>query len=678
MIRQKCILPLLVLLWLAIPGPVAAQESTADSVALLTKEMYRLFNSNEVKGFFDVSERLKALCLKTGDKKMFYKTWGNQAIYSSSRISRSKSLEMVKEISDYAQQHDDKYGLYTATYVTGNLRGSLGQLKRAQQSYLQAIDYLKRYFPEESTATVYVALSQVCTSSSADWDKSLEYAKKALEDPQISDMHRLLAWSSVCYYYGLKNDCEAFDKAYAEREKAKKKYGRGYNRDNTVEFYRAMLHGEYQEALSQASKIKTKITRLLSYYKIYEAMGDYKNALYTYRHYKQYIDSVNTAEVRNQSEEYASQLNVARAENESKELRLRNQHLQLQQVESELERQRLKAEAAALNLEHTAMELASADMKLLNDSLDRSIQIARLSEYQSKMATQQEKEHTHHIMMLAAGLILLLTIAYLVFYMHRRQQQMKKLRDAYEQLEEHTTQRERMASELRIARDIQMSMVPRLFPVRPDVDLYGFMSPAKAVGGDMYDYMIDDNRLYFCVGDVSGKGIPASLFMAQAARLFRALAKQHLKPNDIATQMNSDLTENNESGMFITMFIGKVNLSTGRLFYCNAGHNPPVLDDHFVDMETNAPIGLWPDLEYVGESIDNIRHHKLFIYTDGLNEAEDQEQRQFGEEQMIDLLRQTAKMSARTTIEVLRQAVEKHRNGAEPSDDLTMMSLLIK
>ncbi len=174
----------------------------------------------------------------------------------------------------------------------------------------------------------------------------------------------------------------------------------------------------------------------------------------------------------------------------------------------------LKAEAAALNLEHTAMELASADMKLLNDSLDRSIQIARLSEYQSKMATQQEKEHTHHIMMLAAGLILLLTIAYLVFYMHRRQQQMKKLRDAYEQLEEHTTQRERMASELRIARDIQMSMVPRLFPVRPDVDLYGFMSPAKAVGGDMYDYMIDDNRLYFCVGDVSGKGIPASLFMA--------------------------------------------------------------------------------------------------------------------------------------------------------------------
>jgi len=134
---------------------------------------------------------------------------------------------------------------------------------------------------------------------------------------------------------------------------------------------------------------------------------------------------------------------------------------------------------------------------------------------------------------------------------------------------------ERMESELRIARDIQMSMVPHEFPVYEGLDMYALMTPAREVGGDLYGYLMKGDWLYFCVGDVSGKGVPASLFMAQATRLFHALASQGMAPAEIATHMNDELTEVNEQAMFVTMFICRLNLKSRLLEYCNAGHNPP-------------------------------------------------------------------------------------------------------
>jgi serine phosphatase RsbU (regulator of sigma subunit) len=249
------------------------------------------------------------------------------------------------------------------------------------------------------------------------------------------------------------------------------------------------------------------------------------------------------------------------------------------------------------------------------------------------------------------------------------------LEDAYDQLEETTTAKERIESELRIARNIQMSMVPQTFPKRSDLDLYGLMTPAKEVGGDLYDFLIIDNQLYFCVGDVSGKGVPASLFMAQAIRLFRALAKQRRKPKDIATRLNDELSENNDNGMFVTMFIGEADLTTGHLYFCNAGHNPPLIDGEFIDVESNAPIGLWPEADFVGEEADNIKGKLLFVYTDGLNEAEDHTQTQYGDERLQQLLRQMKGRTARQVVDTFSQMVATHRNGAEPNDDLTMLAI---
>lgn len=270
------------------------------------------------------------------------------------------------------------------------------------------------------------------------------------------------------------------------------------------------------------------------------------------------------------------------------------------------------------------------------------------------------------------GLIALFLTLYLLYYRHS-QKHMARMRAAQERIE----------GELQIARDIQMGMLPRTFPQHEGLDMYASMTPAKEVGGDLYGYLQEGDKLYFALGDVSGKGVPASLFMAQATRLFLTLAKQGMMPAEICTRMNDALSgEDNENGMFVTFWVGLFDLQTGHLDYCNAGHNPPVIGggDHqgdFLEMIPNAPIGLWPGLEYEGEEMENIKGRALFIYTDGLNEAENRQMEQFGDDRLLDILRHTHFDTAQQVIESLKAEVEKHRDGAEPNDDLTMMCMRI-
>lgn len=257
---------------------------------------------------------------------------------------------------------------------------------------------------------------------------------------------------------------------------------------------------------------------------------------------------------------------------------------------------------------------------------------------------------------------------------------------AYDQLEETTTAKERIESDLRIARDIQQSMIPQKFPPFPertDIDLFASMTPAKAVGGDLYDFVLIDEKLYFCLGDVSGKGVPASLFMAVARNLFRVVSQQGLPPAEIADKLNNALSEDNESGMFVTMFIGIIDLPTGHLDFCNAGHNPPVIkmhdgSTHFIEMEANAPLGLWPGLPYVGESIDNISGCPFFVYSDGLNEAENEHHDQYGDDLLLEMLEKHPFVSSQETVEMMKTDVVRHANGAEQSDDLTMLCVKVQ
>lgn len=250
-----------------------------------------------------------------------------------------------------------------------------------------------------------------------------------------------------------------------------------------------------------------------------------------------------------------------------------------------------------------------------------------------------------------------------------------------------TANKERIEGELRIAHNIQMRMIPNVFPPFPerqDIDLYAFMSPAREVGGDLYDYFILDDKLYFCIGDVSGKGIPASLVMAVVVALFRNMGRQGMSPHGIASRLNTTMSENNDSLMFITFFIGLIDLNTGHMEYCNCGHNPPVLltenDERLtlLDKIPNIPLGVDQNWMFAGQSIEDVRNSTLFLYTDGLTEAENQVHEEFGERRMQAALRREAGGDARAVVERLRAAAAAHVGAAEPSDDLTMLCLRLK
>ena len=194
---------------------------------------------------------------------------------------------------------------------------------------------------------------------------------------------------------------------------------------------------------------------------------------------------------------------------------------------------------------------------------------------------------------------------------------------------------------------------------------------------------VNGQRLYFCIGDVSGKGVPASLFMMLATHGFLTLASTGRTPAEIATRMNAELSKNNDMGMFVTMFICMYDLKQGRIEYCNAGHNPPVIGNAegkyaFLDVkETNAPIGLWPDLEYVGEEMDLPEGSMMLLYTDGLNEAENRQQEQYGEERIIQLMTSHPAQTMRDMVEALKADVDRFRDGAEQNDDLTMLAFRV-
>lgn len=677
----------LILLLLAGVLQMNAQKDTAD-IKQLTKDMYRYFSSDKSEEFFKTIELLKARCLATNNERLFYKAWSNEAIYTFLRVNRKKGIEKAQEVNQYAREHDSKFGLYTSTYVLGTIRSSGRNEELAKKSFLQAIEYQHQYFPRESAAAPYLGLCKIAFNNK-DYAKVLDYAQKTLAEPNVIALHQVTAWSYKCMVYFAQNDTANFERTYKERKAIVDKHGHDDSFGTLITSYRYRMNGQLDEALKQTEKMSLQ-TRTAQKAAIYEKMGDYKQAYYWLRKYKSIGDSILSQEVRAQMNEFDTELSIAQAENESKDLRLANQQLQLAHVTDELQQRKLEAESAELKLKNADIELANAAIQMENDSLERSEQAAKLreqsakmNEYRSKMEAQQQAQHTHRIMAGAVITVALLTIAFLVFYLYRRQHQMKRLehmnqqlQTAYDHLEEATAARERIESELRIARDIQMGMVPHVFPDRPDLDIFAMMTPAKAVGGDLYNYVLQDDMLYFCVGDVSGKGVPASLFMAEVSRMFRTLVDGNLKPDVIATRLNHALTENNEQGMFVTMFIGLIDLSTGHLDFCNAGHNPPLLDGQFMEIEPNAPIGLWPGLEYVGEEVESLRGKTLFIYTDGLNEAENIRQEQFGDDRLQELLTHDWG-NARETSEHVHAAVERFVGDAEPSDDITKMCIKV-
>ncbi len=559
----------------------------------------------------------------------YYDTWMLLGQDYSFNGEYHKAIKVAQDIHDDATQRGNKYGLTAAEFIKGLMYDGQANHKEAARSFEIALDNYPADAPPFQKNNIYVYyLAQLkdlddTKKMRQTLDEWKAYIDDCRQDTTIADVqfnNWLYYYHHSCYTYYM--HLKDLDKAAMHVDSVVMhldKTGWSMVTRNEVIGYRTLLAIErknYAEAL-KLNDIQLPLAKELdinAYADILAKRATILSKLERWKEAYSYLD----------------------------------QHYEL--VDS------LKEEESTRQL----------------NELNKRFELDELRAQQEREKMESERQQMYLLMAIVA----IIFIAIVVFILLRLQ--------AARRLAILKTEQERIESELRIARNIQMSMVPSTFPNREGLDMYASMTPAREVGGDLYGYVINGDSLYFCLGDVSGKGVPASLFMAQATRLFQTLAKQGLPPAEICTRMNDALSgEDNGNMMFVTFFLGLIDLNTGHLSFCNAGHNPPIIGGSpthgdFLKMAANVPLGLWAGFEFVGEEIDCIKGRPLFIYTDGLNEAEDTQQQQFGDERLLSILRNTHYESSQQVVEHLAEEVEKHRNGAEPNDDLTMMCIRVE
>lgn len=247
-----------------------------------------------------------------------------------------------------------------------------------------------------------------------------------------------------------------------------------------------------------------------------------------------------------------------------------------------------------------------------------------------------------------------------------------------DELQKAASERASMEQELKIAGGIQMAMLPKTFPPFPersDIDLYASITAAREVGGDLYDYFIRNDRLFFCIGDVSGKGIPAALLMAVVRVMLRSEARRSDSAQGIVEMMNYNLSHEYTAGYFVTMFVGILDLATGRLDYCNAGHEAPLINGKPLPIKPNLPVGALSDWQYQGQETVLQSGDLIFLYTDGLTESMDSARKQFGRQHLKDIVADCSDKSPRELAEFIYNKVREHAGDVEQSDDITLLAI---
>lgn len=565
----------------------------------------------------------------------FYDTWMLLGEEYNFYGESNKAIQVAQEIHDDATERGNKYGMTAAEFIKGLVYDNQLNRTEAARSFERA---LKNY-PEDAEPFLKNNIYVYYTNELRNMDDTLRmhktldewlaYIQQAGKNPDVP-RRQLSNWLYYYYhcsyfYYLTKKD---LDKAAQQVDSVVKHVEvNGWSKvtRNEVLGYRTRLaieRKDYAEALKLNNEQlpKAKELDINAYSEVLKQRaiimantGRWQEGYHALDEHYELVDSINKEETRQQLNEL-------------------NKRFELDELRAQQEREKMQHE-------------------------------------REKMDSERQRLY----LIFVIGVIVVAAIITTLILRQRAARRLGAIK----------AEQERIESELQIARDIQMSMVPSTFPNREGLDMYALMAPAREVGGDLYGYVLNEDKLYFCLGDVSGKGVPASLFMAQVTRLFQTLAKQGMQPAEMCTRINDALSgEDNESLMFVTFFLGLIDLKTGHLSFCNAGHNPPVIggtpsNGDFLKMEPNAPFGLWPGLQYVGEEIENIKGRALLIYTDGLNEAENQQLQRFGDDRLLSILRCTYFESSKQVVETLATAVEKHRNGAEPNDDLTIMCIRV-
>ena len=610
--KRRFAIWMIVVLVLLGTGMPARVSAQSDATKALIKRHMTLYDSDSVEEFLKVTAEMKQALEEEGLTEKLYNSWYNEVMYTLIHLGGNKALMKAEEMKAYAREHESKYGYYMSSIVHAFIAYELGLNDRAEKLLRETIEYKDRNLPNRKPdVQIYGLYADLCEDKE-EWEESIRSVEEALTHDYWDDDDRVALHTLRCH--------SALMMEPKDSARIQKYYDElhriidetGYN-DNFNEYVECR-YALYKHQFGKALEVaRTILDRETRLPYVVEALEGFGR-------YKEALDSFKAYK------EWSDQIRNAETLDKAEKNIL------------ELQASRAKNEATTMRLTQQRTVLAAIVCSLL------------------------------------------LAALFLVIDLRRRHQQMRKLKQAYDQLEEVTTQKERIESELRIARDIQMSMVPGVFPEHERLDMYAYMSPAKEVGGDLYSYVMQGDSLYFCVGDVSGKGVPASLFMAQSARLFHTLAAEGMTPDGIMNRMNRELAAGNKKRMFVTMFIGQLNLNDGHLDYCNAGHNQPVIgigenQGEFLEMKANLPLAVRPGFVYKGETLDNIKGRALFVYSDGLNEAENRRHEQLGNDRMLELLRQKPFDNSRHLIERMADEVEKFRDGAEPNDDLTLMCL---
>ena len=270
--------------------------------------------------------------------------------------------------------------------------------------------------------------------------------------------------------------------------------------------------------------------------------------------------------------------------------------------------------------------------------------------------------------MLNIIILLTMVLGLLAIYLFCRHQ-IKEIADPI------AAQKAVMEHELTIAHNIQKALLPQSFPEHADIDLYATQTPARDVGGDLYDYFVHEGCLVFCIGDVSGKGVPAALLMAVMKSMFRSEAHRADSAAGIVETMNRNLGEEYKGGDFVTMFVGILDLKTGFLDYCNAGHEAPLVAGRPLDVKRNLPVGALSDWNYEGQQTQLKSGDMLFLYTDGLSEAKNSTGELLGRKRVQQIVSEHAIDTARQLVGVLEVEERYHAGDAEQNDDITMLAI---
>lgn len=259
----------------------------------------------------------------------------------------------------------------------------------------------------------------------------------------------------------------------------------------------------------------------------------------------------------------------------------------------------------------------------------------------------------------------------------------RDLKEHINRLIETTSAKERMAGELAIAHDMQMSILPRLLKSLPEVETAGVCIPAREVGGDFYDVsLVEDGRLFFIIGDVSGKGVPAALYMAMSTTLARSAARDGCGPEEVLERINRELCQGNDACMFATILCGTIDPNNGTVHLANAGHTPPVIlrgdgTASFITLAPGMVAGYLEDLKFVGVEIGLAPGDTLFLYTDGVTEAMNMENELFGDDRLLAAFSPEVRDAGEVMAEV-QSAVAEFAQDAPQADDITMLAIRYK